>query len=214
MPVSYPVQWPSWWGVRAEAPYTDRPLVLTGARNGERYADQFGRPVWELTLTTVPVRGDDSYRAAAFIETLRSGMGTILLAAHPKRPLAYPGTGWAGINRHGGSAFNGTATVTAVSGNAVTITTLPSTYQVRAGDVISWPYGATRTLHRVVQDATASAGQVTVDVEPEVPPGVSYPQTVKLENADAVFRLAERARITIEPVTSPITMRFIQHLRL
>jgi hypothetical protein len=215
MAINYPVSWPSWWRVTSARLMLERPTIRTAARGGERYVDQLGRPLWSLSISTGMVIGANRFAAAAFIDTLRDGMGTISLSSPvQRRPLAYPGTGWAGINRHGGSAFDGTATVTAVSGNAVTITTLPSTYQARAGDLISWPYGSTRTLHRIVQDATASAGQVTVDVEPEVPPGVSYPQTVKMEAANAIFRLVEPVEVAIGTTVPPLSLRLIQHLRL
>jgi hypothetical protein len=215
MPVSYPVSWPSYFDIVSQNLQIDRPIVRGGSRGGSQDVVQVGRSIWRAQITVAPLETDVALEAQAFVESLRDGIGTLLFAPYPFRPRAYPGSGWTGINRHSGSAFDGTCNVTAASGNAVTLGILPSTYIVRPGDLVSWPYGVTRTLHRVVNGGTASGGVVTVDVEPEIPPGVSYPQTARIENVTAIWSLAEPVSFTITGAsTNGITFSLAQRLRI
>jgi hypothetical protein len=57
------------------------------------------------------------------------------------------------------------------------------------------------------------AGQITVQVEPDVPTDAGLPETVKLERADAVFRVIETPDLPRSGVLGePFTLRAIQHL--
>lgn len=191
MTITYPRPLPTWFRAEAFGLNLSRVQAVARTRGGAVQVAERGRTLWTAEITTPLLRPTRHEELQAWLASLRGGLNTFLLHhLHLCRPIAYPGTGWAGITRHGGGAFDGTATVTAASGYSVTVGDLPTNYVASPGDMISWAWGSTRTLHRVVEGGTASAGVLTVQVEPDVPAGGTYPATVKLERADAVFRLS------------------------
>ena len=192
----------------------DFPVSQSRTRGGLVQARNSGRALWMAEFTTSFLRVDVYETFKAWLAAQEGGTRTFV-AYDPfrKRPRAYPGVGWSGFTRHAGGAFDGTATVTAVTAYTVTISGLPSTYQFKAGDMISWVWGSTRTLHRVVADVAAVNGVATVEVRADVPSGVTYPVTCKLEAADAVFRLLEVPDLTRElTLGQPITIKGVQYL--
>ena len=73
-----------------------------------------------------------------------------------------------------GASFDGTATLSAVAStlDAITLSTLPSTFQISIGDLVAITYASGRqTLHRAQETATASAGVASFAVEPVLFPG-------------------------------------------
>ncbi|MGU3495937.1 hypothetical protein ACLBXM_17995 [Xanthobacteraceae bacterium A53D] len=165
--------------------------IQVGARTAGGYqAAERSRSLWQIDMT-VPALGPDAYEEMqAFFDSMRGGLNNFTAYDFfRRRPRAYPGNGWAGITRHSGAAFNGTGTLAAANAYQVSLSNLPTAYKVMPGDMISWPWRNTRTLHRVMEPVTASAGALTVQVEPDIPPGTVGTPTVKLEAADAVFKL-------------------------
>lgn len=166
--------------------------VQVGARTnaGQTEAAERGRSLWQMDMS-VPALGPHAYEEMqAFFDSMRGMLNNFTAYDFfRRRPRAYPGVGWAGITRNSGAAFDGTCTLSSASGYQVTLANLPSAYKIMPGDMISWPWRATRTLHRVVETVTAVGGSLTVQVEPDVPPGTIGNPVVKLEAADAVFKL-------------------------
>lgn len=190
MAITYPRSLPANFKVKAFSLTIVRQQVIAQTRGGAVQAAERGRSLWqaegEMSLLS-PANFDE---IQAFFDSLRGSLNTFRLHNFGrKRPIAYPGTGWAGFTRHGGGAFDGTCTVVSASGYTASLSGLPTSFLLSAGDMISWPFGSTRTLHRIVEGGIASAGALSVQVEPDVPAGGSYSNTAMLENAQGIFRL-------------------------
>ena len=143
------------------------------ARGGQIQIVSLGPTVWSIKYESVPLLEADAAAWEAWLSSLRGGLRTFK-AWHPLRRYAraYP-AGYGGLTRHGGGSFDGTATRSTIGAglDTVLLTGLPSTFAVKVGDMVSWAHSATnQALHRVVEDATASAGQVTLAVEPLIRP--------------------------------------------
>lgn len=192
MPITYPRPLPAGFYLTDLSFRIDRGQVISRTRGGLVQASDRARPLWSVRGTTA-IRMPEQFDALlAFLDSLRGSVNAFYMHnIGRERPIAYPGEGWAGFTRHGGAGFDGTATVTVAAGYGVTIANLPSQYVVSEGDMISWPWRSSRTLHRVVQGGAAINGVVSVQVEPDVPAGGTLPQTVQLEKAQGVFRLLD-----------------------
>lgn len=171
----------------------DRLQNITRSRGGAVQSEEKGRTLWSISAKTAILTVDQFDEINAFFGALRGALNTFTFYDPLKaRPKTYPGTGWAGFTRASGGAFNGSGTLVSASGYMLTFNTMPAGYVVRKGDMFSWTWGATRALHRSVEDAVAnSAGQVTVQVEPDILPGSLVGTPVWVENAAAVFRLQQ-----------------------
>jgi hypothetical protein len=142
--------------------------------------------LWQIKFETYPMREADAEAWKAWLASLRGGQRAFK-AWNPVREyaLAYPG-GYDALTRHGGGSFAaGTATLTTIGAgrDTVTLSTLPSTFALTAGDMISIPFasGAKRCLVRVTEGAAAVAGVATVAVEPVLPPAVATGVSVDLK---------------------------------
>lgn len=170
--------------VRFEPVYTQ---VRAPTRGGLVQVANVGADLWSARYETVPLREAEAEAWKAWLHSLRGG-ARLFKMWHPLRryALAYPG-GYAGLDRAGGGAFDGTANLDAigVARDTVTIDTLPQSFVLTVGDLISIPLGVGhRTLHRVVEGGTSGVGgSVTVTVEPTVPLGATTDSTVDLEKA-------------------------------
>ena len=159
--------------------------------SGRQGGVQAGWPLWIATYELDRIDRDSADLWRAFIARLR-GRQRLFLGTDPTRsyPRSAP-AGFAGMNRAGGGAFNGSAlgwaqNLDADGNSAIGLTGLPANLALSVGDRIGWKWDASgspaatydrRALARVVVGAVASgAGAVTVSVEPPidtlvVPPG-------------------------------------------
>lgn len=175
-------------------------------RGGVVQGAEKARSLWMVQAETPILNADQFEEMQAFFDSLRGVLNPFTMY-DPKRrrPRSYPGVGWAGISRHTGGAFDGTATLAGASGYQVLLSGLPTNFNLLPGDLISWPWRSTRALHRAVEAATSINGQMAVQVEPDVIPGTVGTPSVKLEDADAVFKLVlgqdlmERGPVVGEP---------------
>ena len=161
----------------------ERQLVTAPTRGGLVQVADIGAALWKVRYETTPLNEAAGYAWEAWIASLRGGARTFK-AIHPSRrtAFAYPG-GYGGMTKHGGGSFTGDAVLQAVAGtlDAVTLSGLPSAFVLTPGDILSFsPSGSRRALHRVVEGATASAGVVTVGVEPNIRPGFTLNAAVAL----------------------------------
>lgn len=169
MPVTYP---------RAFAPHKignikwtlDRRDVTTMDGTGRLSGAQIGRPMWRFEFDYVALDDQESVSWEAWIRSLKGAAhGFIMWDARRRYPRAYPG-GWAGMTRHGGGAFDGTAPAPTLDGTRtiLTISTLPTAFQVQPGDMIGLSDGTNLKRHavEVMEPATASAGVLSVQVNP------------------------------------------------
>ena len=192
----------------------DRVLAASRARGGVVQVSERGRSLWRCALTTTPLTGPQFEAWRAWLDSMRGGLNTFLCFDTQRcRPQAYPGSGWS-LLRFDGTPFDGTATITAAAAYSVELAALPAGYVVTAGDVMSWAWRSTRTYHRVVEGGIADgAGQVSVQVEPDIPTDEGVPGVVKLERPDAVFRIVETPELERSGVlAAPFTLKAIQHL--
>lgn len=162
----------------------------TGA--GELEIMETGDPVWHASFTTEPVAWRKRMELSAWAASLRGGLRTFL-AYDPFRCWpAFYGPAVLALTRAGGGAFDGSAKLTAIGANTITIATLPAGYQVSLGDMVSLVRpNAQRSLHQFVEAATADgSGIVTGTVEPAVPDDATINSTaLKLVKAPCVMVL-------------------------
>lgn len=148
--------------------------VSSTTRGGRPQAVGLAPDLWTMRYVTAPLAEREAETLRAWLQSLRGGQ-KFFKAVDPLRlyPLAYP-AGFTGINRHSGESFDGTATLSAVAStlDAITLSTLPTAFQVSIGDLVAITYASGRqTLHRAQETATASAGVASFAVEPVLFPG-------------------------------------------
>ncbi|MBA5779500.1 hypothetical protein H2509_20410 [Stappia sp. F7233] len=145
-----------------------RDININARRGGGLQVVERGEARWRVEVTFGVMQRPDYQKVRAWWLSLQGGMREFLLhdPAHP-RPIIYR-TGFAGMTRHGGGAFDGDASVTALTPTALTISGLPTAFDLKAGDYVGLSEGGKRGLHMITEDATAAAGVVTVTVEPFV----------------------------------------------
>lgn len=161
----------------------ERQQTMAPTRGGLVQVAELGAPLWKMRYMTVPMGEAQGLAWEAWISSLRGGARTFK-AVHPARrtAVAYP-NGYGGLNRHAGGAFDGTATLQAVAValETVTLSGLPSTFKLSDGDLLSFvPSGTRQALHRVTEGGTASAGVLTVAIEPSIRPGYTLNASVAL----------------------------------
>lgn len=167
--------------VRFEPVYNQ---VRAPTRGGLVQVANVGADLWSAKYETVPLREAEAEAWKAWLHSLRGGARLFRMWNPLRRyALAYPG-GYADLDRAGGGDFDGTANLSAIgtSRDTITINTLPASFVLTVGDLVSFPMGTSnRSLHRVIEGGTGSlGGSLTVTVEPSVPLGASTGVTVDL----------------------------------
>lgn len=153
-------------------------------RGGLVQVTELGPQLWQMDYKTrlMPEALFEEWRA--WLSSLRGGVGTFKAFDPTRRYARAYRNGYAALTRAGGGSFAaGTANLSAIASGrvAVTMTTLPAAFAMSLGDMISIPFGATRSLHRVVEGATSNgSGEVTVTVEPPLPLPIVTGATVDL----------------------------------
>lgn len=153
--------------------WLDRHSTRSPTRGGLVQVAELGAPLWRARYETVPVERALGMAWEAWLDSLRAGAFTFR-ATHPFRRFAsaYP-NGYAGMTRHAGGAFTGDAVLdgVGVARDTVTLSGLPSTFVLSAGDHLAFvPAGTKQAFHRIVEGATAVNGVATVAVEPIIRP--------------------------------------------
>lgn len=195
----------------------------TAATDGRGFGVTAGAPLWILKATIRDGDEDETDEWFAFLDALR-GLQRPFLAHDLTRPYprAYP-NGFAGLNRAGGGAFDGSAASWSVNADRdqITLTGQPSGLLLKRRDglMLRWATAGEprRSLHRLSAPATASAGGViTLAVEPPVPTLVPGSAVADLAKPQAVFRqvIAESGMGELDALHSaPGTLYAIQDLR-
>ena len=155
--------------------------LLSPTNGGLLTGVQIGQPVWAWEYDIVAMSDDQAVAWEAWIDG-QKGQAEGFLARDLRRPYpkAYLGSGAPNFTgaalpatRHGGSAFDGSATSYSLDGTrtALTLNGLPSTFAFKAGDWVGFKGGSgnlKRAMVRVMEDATASGGVVVLNVNPAV----------------------------------------------
>ncbi len=126
--------------------------------------------VWMAKYETRPLNALQLRTWRAWWNSLRGGVN-LFYAYDPKFPYPYNyPSGFTGLVRAGGSTpFDGTAATSSPAATTLTVTTLPNAFVLTAGDYIGLQKGNYRSLHRILESATAnSSGVVALTVEPPI----------------------------------------------
>ncbi len=174
MPLVFPRDLPAGIGFTAcrFEPVFRQTRSTTGG--GQPQVAEVAPSLWSMKYTTRPLEEAEAEVMRAWLQSLRGGQ-KLFKAYDPIRqwPLVYP-TGFTALTRAAGSAFDGTATLAAISAtlDTITLSTLPSAFRVSVGDMVSISYASgRRTLHRAMEATTASGGVAAFQVEPILFPG-------------------------------------------
>lgn len=175
--------------------------VAAPTRGGLVQVANIGRDRWGFQFETVPLIEPQAHEVAAWVRSLRGGV-RLFKARFPLRDylIAYP-SGYGGMTRSGGGAFDGTATLSAVGAtlDTVSLSTLPAGLVFKAGDLLSIAYASgVQGLHEVMEPETAGGGgAVTLTVEPTVLPGFAIGATVRLAQPFCLAVLDSRSQAPV-----------------
>lgn len=200
MAITFPRAMPT-AGVIQETFEIQRVDYLSPEASGRLGSISAGSPLWmsEWTLPTTGQARADEWRA--WVSSLR-GSGRLFLGAEQHRPLplAHQATGFSGMTRAGGGAFDGTATSWSVNGtrDVVTLNGQPVGLTLSWGDYIGFKWTTTgqvrRALVRCVEPAVANgSGVIAVTVEPPLPLLTSAGAVATLDRPDCLMKLIPSA---------------------
>lgn len=173
MTITYPRELPEWMRILTPTRFALVRDQSVNRRRG-RVTQVIDRsdPYWSLDLATGNLSPERVAEMEAWVASLRGGLNDMIYR-DPRHvtPRTYAGS-FAGLTRQGGGAFDGTAAVDAIAPASVTLSTLPSTFALKAGDRIGLVEDGAYALHIVLEDATAVDGEVTLAVDPFIRTGV------------------------------------------
>jgi hypothetical protein len=168
MAITFPRDLPSVLRVPGESFRLERFMQTNRFRGGSDDVIEVADPRWRLSWSLGDVDDATYQELEAFFESLIGGAREFLAYRRNRpRPRLYR-SGFSGESRHGGGAFDGSATVTALSATQVTLATLPSAFALKAGDMVGLVEDGRYGLHMALEDATAVGGVVTLTVEPKI----------------------------------------------
>lgn len=156
---------------------------LSRQANGRTIGKDFGSAAWMVSYTTAPLTTTDALTFESLLDTL-DGVTNTFEAFDLRRPfpLAYP-TG----------AFTDSGQLNSVNANnkALSLKLLPAGYLVSVGDYLSFTYGTSRALHRVMEAVTANGSGLTTEFEvrPHIRPGWALSTAVALKAPRGLFVL-------------------------
>lgn len=146
---------------------------VVGARLRSGAAQRIGRGVdyWRASYRTIRLDRDGYDDLMAFIETLSFGLhGFLAYDVGRQYPRTYP-NGFDGLLRPDGTtAFDGTADLSAITSETISIADLPPDFVFRAGDWLGLVQSGSYGLHRFQEDRTASGTGTLADVYLSPPP--------------------------------------------
>lgn len=143
-------------------------VELSRTNGGSLLAVEHGDPFWVCSFTSPPhVNEIRLNKIRAWWDSLQGGICSFLAHDQARKfPEMYQ-AGFAGMNRAGGGAFDGTGDVTAIAPRALTIATLPAGFALKRGDYVGLVQAGRYSLHRIVDDVTATGLGVAADIPVE-----------------------------------------------
>lgn len=179
MAITYPLALPSHTGIASiqlmainSVAYSRSPFTFAGQAHA--YAGQ----MWQADVTLPPMKRADAEQWIAFLVSLRGQFGTFYLndpsATSPRGTVSTNSD----VNSATGSAGDSTISVTITSGETLL-----------AGDYIQIGTTSSRTLHKVLVDATGTGSAQDIEIWPALRENKSS-AGVNVVNASGVFRLA------------------------
>lgn len=220
MAITYPRDLPTILETKCEGWTFDfEPLgELSRAIAGDvSFQERVGGNLWQLSLQTKPLNETDYSALHAWFLSLRGGSKSF--KAYDVRrcyPLAYPkvnGVSTLPATRHGGGAFDGTATLTAAGGTTISLSGLPTSYVVSPGDYVSFDWLGGRALVRAVEAKTAALGVIAgLEVAPWLLAGGTVPVTCSLVRAYCLMVPVTRSLQADRKPGTPIGFDAVQTL--
>jgi hypothetical protein len=130
-----------------------------------------GPDLWAMTFQSHILDEEEAHQYQAWLQSLRGGARTFK-AWHPmlEFPQAYA-EGWGDLEVDS-NPFSGSCTLDAIAGtrDELSLVDLPDNFEFSIGDMVSIAMGSSRTLHRVMEAATANGdGEVDITIEPIAP---------------------------------------------
>lgn len=172
-------------GLRYEAtfPVLNRSVSMSKYGNRAVAFIESGDPFWSWTAKVIKMSNADRNRLEAFIDRCRGGQVTVhYTPKHVCIPQAY----WGDPNN---LAITGNPTLTAINGNTITLGTVVVGLKLKAGDLIGLSNGDYNLIVRVANDATATATNLQVKIEPFLPSYITTGSIVRLKNPIMNMRL-------------------------
>lgn len=188
MSVSYPRT-----DVLSDVGFLSPDFVLTSRQEvsrtagGQTIVKEFGPQIWKASFQTVPMEYTDGISFEALLNSLDNGLRTFTLY-DMRRP--YPKNYPTGSFTDGGSLAS-----IGSNRNLVTLSGLPASFALSAGDYFSFTYSGSPStkygLHQLVESVTAdgSGATGTFEVRPAIRDEVTSGATIQLKLPPALFRL-------------------------
>lgn len=142
-----------------------------------------GDPFWQVSMRVLALSNADRQKLEAFISRCRDGMVTVLYT--PKH-VCLPQSYWGNPDA---PAILDTGVLASFSGNQLTVNSVTNGLKLTAGDLIGLSQGDYNTIVRVVEDAAAASGAITIKVEPFLPSYITVGATVIFKNPVMNMRL-------------------------
>lgn len=179
----------------------DRMVAVTLEAGGDSSSVTLGWPRWRASFQTGQLREPRASEALAWLDSLREGQGTFLCPNPIRRRPWAARTGFAGLTRAGGGAWDGTASAWRVSADrgAAGLDGLPAGFQITVGDCfgLAWEVtsgarlGPRRHLFRFVEGGVANGSGATplLTIEPPINPAVPANAAATLDRPTCIMRM-------------------------
>lgn len=140
-------------------------------------------PVWQWTARITSLTNAQRQKLEAFIDRCRGGIVTIhYTPKHVCLPQAY----WGDASN---SAIAGSASLSAINGNLLTLASVKVGLKLTDGDLIGFTRGDYNFIARVVADAVATSTTLQIKIEPFLPSYIGVGATVRFKNPIMNMRL-------------------------
>lgn len=178
MAISYPLSIPATGirsiSIRARNVVAATASPFTGQQNLVRHQGAW----WEAEVSLPPMDRPDAEEWIGFLMSLKGRYGTFLLGD----PAATSPRGtWAGTPLVQGAGQ---------TGDSLTIDGFSAGATAKRGDYFGIGSGSTARLYKVLTDATAAAGAMTLDIWPRLRESPADNAVVTTSSATGLFRLA------------------------
>ncbi|MFK4823750.1 hypothetical protein ACI0FM_02965 [Paenochrobactrum sp. BZR 588] len=140
-------------------------------------------PVWQWTAQISLRSNAQRQKLEAFIDRCRGGVVTVhYTPKHACVPQAY----WGDANN---SAITGSASLSAINGNVLTLAGVKVGLKLTDGDLIGLTLGDYNFIARVVANATATGTTMQIRIEPFLPSYIGVGASIRFKNPVMNMRL-------------------------
>jgi hypothetical protein len=154
-------------------------------RVGERafVGVEWADPAWTVDVATKPLDLDERLLVEAFREQATALQTVLFKLLHEKTPAAYR------TNPNAAAVNDAGSLVSVTGGKTALINGVTNGLTMSRGDLFSFAAGDYRSLHRVMANAVAATGQITLNVEPAVPPYIAAGAVAKWREPELNMRV-------------------------